>query len=28
MIATMSIEDEGYFHHGIKDVYKRLSWRI
>ncbi len=28
MIATMSIEDEGYFHHGIKDVYKRLNWRI
>lgn len=28
MIATMSIEDEGYFHHGIKDVYKRLKWRI
>lgn len=26
MTATMSIEDEGYFHHGIKDVYKRLSW--
>jgi len=28
MTATMSIEDEGYFHHGIKDVYKRLNWRI
>jgi sugar/nucleoside kinase (ribokinase family) len=28
MIATMSVEDEGSFHHGIKDVYKRLSWRI
>lgn len=28
MIATMSIEDEGCFHHGIKDVYKRLKWRI
>ena len=28
MTATMSIEDKGSFHHGIKDVYKRLSWRI
>ncbi len=28
MTATMTIEDEGYFHHGIKEVYKRLSWGI
>ncbi|MCH7492857.1 carbohydrate kinase family protein [Patescibacteria group bacterium] len=26
MIATMSIEEKGPFHHTAKDVYKRLGW--
>ncbi len=26
MTATMAIEDDGCFHHELKDIYKRLSW--